>query len=223
YRRPMLSGLPGVESGGAFISDKPRGYRDPGEIDQGKITIEREDGSKILLARSGRHLMAHIYQTLQDDERDLFTEQVLCEATRAEYRERGLDPGDAFDYLKTHEAEIVALFARMPMGEYTPGVFMRQVGGGVYRLALSHKASEGLTWRGFDMVWEGGHMETVGAPDHTPELITVPTLEEAVVETGSVSAAAALITQAKARQPEQRFVPSGWKLRWFVPGPPMEE
>lgn len=219
YRRPMLSGLPGVEGGGALLSDKPKGYRDPREIDGGRITLEREDGSKILLARSARHLMAHIYSTLQQDERDLFTEQVLCEATRAEFRERGMDPAEAFDYFKAHEGQVAQLFGRMPMGEYTPGVLMRQVGDKVYRVALTPQAAEGLPWRGFDMVWEGGRMETVGAGDQAPEPVYVPTLEEAVTETGSISGATALIADARAREPEQRFIQSGWKLRWFVPTP----
>ncbi len=216
YRRPMLAGLPGVEGGGALISDKPKGYRDPSQIDSGKITIEREDGSKVLLARSARHLMAHIYQTLKEDQRDLFTQQVLCDATRAEFRARGMDPGAAFDYLKEHETQVAQLFARMPNGEYSPGVLLQPVGGKAYRLALPAKAVEGLPWRGFDMVWEGGRMETVGAAAGA-EPVRVPTLEEAVAQTGSVSGAQAVIADARARQPQQRFVQSGWKLRWFVP------
>ena len=58
-------------------------------------------------------------------------------------------------------------------------------------------------------------MET-GAGDE-PEQVYVPTLEEAVLETGNVAAATALIAEAKAKQPEVTFVQSGWKLRWFVP------
>lgn len=215
YRRPMLSGLPGVETGGAPVSEKPRGYQDPTQIDGGKITLEREDGSKILIARSARHLMAHIYTTLREGERDVFTEQVLCEATRIEFRAKGYDPREAFDYLKENEAQVAALFGRMPMGEYTPGVFMRQIGDDVYRVALSRKAAEGLEWRGFDMVWEGGRLENEAGGE--PEPVHVPTLEEAVKETGSVAAATAVIADAKARQPKQRFIQSGWKLRWFVP------
>ena len=222
YRRPMLSGLPGAETGGGFVSEKPRGYEDPRQIDGGRITIEREDGSKVLLARSARHLMAHSYSTLQNDERELFTEQVLCEATRAEFRERGMEPGEAFDHLKSRLPEIAQLFGRMPNGEYTPGVFMNQIDDDTYRLVLTKKAAEGLAWRGFDMVWEGGRMATlraaaVGAASEGPEQVYVPTLEEAVAETGSISAAQALIADAKARRPEQRFIQSSWKLRWFVP------
>ncbi len=215
YRRPMLSGLPGTESGGAMVSERPRGYKDPSQIDGGKITIERDDGSKVLVARSARHLMAHIYTALKEDQRDLFTKQVLCEATRAEFRARGMDPAEAFDFLKEHEAEIVALFGRMPMGEYTPGVLMRQLGDDVYRVALSSKAAEGLAWCGFDMVWEGGRLETGAGTE--AEQVYVPTLEEAVLETGNVATATAMIADAKARQPEVTFIQSGWKLRWFVP------
>ena len=214
YRRPMLAGLPGVEGGGDLISEKPRGWQDPQAIDGGKITLEREDGSTVLLARSARHLMAHIYSTLKEDQRDLFVQQVLCEATKREFRERNLDPGEAFDYLKVHEGQVAALFGRMPNGEYTPGVMMRNIGGPVYRVTMSAKAAEGLPWRGFDMVWEGGRMETVGGDG--PETAYVPTLEEAVEETGSVTSATALIAQAEARQPRQWFVQSSWKLRWFV-------
>jgi len=216
YRRPLLSGLPGVVGGGDLMSDKPKGYQDPRAIDGGRISLEREDGSKILLARSARHLMAHIYSTLKEDQEALFTEQVLCDATRAEFRARGMDPAEAFDYLKTQLPEIAQLFGRMPNGEYTPGVFMHQLGGTTYRVALTAKAADGLPWRGFDMVWEGGHMEAVGG-DQAPQEVLVPTLEEAVEQTGSIAGAAALIADAKARQPEQRFIQSGWKLRWFVP------
>jgi hypothetical protein len=216
----MLSGLPGTESGGALVSERPRGYRDPSQIDGGKITIEREDGSKVLVARSARHLMAHVYTTLKEEEKELFTEQVLCEATRAEFRARGLDPGEAYEELKRREADVVALFGRMPMGEYTPGVLMRQLGDGIYRVALAPKAAEGLAWCGFDMVWEGGRMETVGGEQ--AEQVYVPTLEEAVQETGNVAAATSLIAEARAKQPKQVFVQSGWKLRWLVPAQPVE-
>jgi len=220
YRRPMLAGLPGVESGGELISDKPRGYRDPTQIDQGEIAIEREDGSKILLARSARHLMAHIHTTLKENRKDLFTEQVLCEATRAEFRANGRDAGEAFDYLNEHEAEVGALFDRMPMGEYTPGALMRKIGDDVYRVSLSPKAAQGLPWCGFDMVWEGGRIEDEAGGE--AQRAYVPTLEEAIEETGSVAAATAKIARARSDRPKQVFIQSGWKLRWFVPTPPQE-
>jgi hypothetical protein len=220
YRRPMLAGLPGVVSGGALISDKPRGYRDPTQIDGGEISKERADGSKILLARSARHLMAHIHTTLKENQKDLFTEQVLCETTRAEFRANGMDAGEAFEHLKEREGEVAALFGRMPMGEYTPGVLMRKIDGDVYRVALSPKAAKGLSWCGFDMVWEGGRLEDE-AGGQAPQ-VYVPTLEEALEETGSVAGATSRIAKARASQPKQVFIQSGWKLRWFVPTPPLE-
>ena len=157
YRRPLLSGLPGAVSGGDAIASRPKGYQDPSQIDSGKITIHNEDGSTTLIARSARHLMAHIYQTLKDDDRDLFTEQVLSELTKAEFRSRDKDPATAFDELKARQSDVEALFARMPMGEYTPGILQQNEGQGVLRVALSRHAAAGLRWRGFDMVMEGGN------------------------------------------------------------------
>jgi len=157
YRRPLLSGLPGAVSGGEAVAAKPRGYQDPSRIDSGKITIENPDGTKTLISRSARQLMAHIYQTLLDDDRDLFTEQVLSEMTKEEYRAHNLDPKRAFDELKRHRSDVEALFARMPMGEYTPGILLQNAGRGVMRVALSRQAADKLMWRGFDMVMEGGN------------------------------------------------------------------
>lgn len=155
YRRPMLSGLPGATTGGN-VSDHPRGYIDPTAVQGGKITLESDDGSKVLVARTARHLMAHIYNTLRNDERELFTEQVLSDVTKQEFRARNLDPAGAFDQLKARQPDIEALFGRMPMGEYTPGMLLRKVGDGTYRLKLTDKAADGLYWAGFDMVMEGG-------------------------------------------------------------------
>lgn len=157
YRRPILSGLPGAVSGGEAVATKPKGYHDPSNIDNGKITIENPDGSTTLISRSARQLMAHIYQTLLDDDRDLFTEQVLSEMTKEEYRAHNLDPKLAFDDLKKHQSDVEALFARMPMGEYTPGILLQNAGRGVMRVALSRHAADKLIWRGFDMVMEGGN------------------------------------------------------------------
>lgn len=216
YWRPALAAAPGAVTGGEPFNEKPKGYRDPTQVEGGRIRLEDEDGRDVLVARSARHLMAHIYATIENEERDLFTRQVLCEATREEFRARGMDPGEAFDMLRNeHRADIAALFGRMPMGEYSPGVTMRPIGGGVTRVAMDRRAADGLRWRGFDMVWEGGRMETVG-PER-PEPVGVPTLEEAVEETGSISGAVALIERAKRERPQRRFVQSGWKLRWFVP------
>lgn len=214
YWRPALSSAPGAISGGEEFSEKPKGYRDPTQLDDGRIRVESEDGSAVLVARTARHLMAHIYSTLKEDERDLFIEQVLCEQTKKEFRERDMSPAEAFDYLKSREQDVAALFARMPMGEFSPGVMSTPRPGGVTRVTLNRAAADGLQWRGFDMVWEGGRMVSEGELE--PEQVTVPTLEEAVAETGSVNAGLEMIRQAKAKKPTPRFIQSGWKLRWFV-------
>lgn len=215
YWRPPLSNVPGAVSGGEAFSQQPRGYRDPTALEDGRIRVQSDDdGPPVLVAKTARHLMAHIYSTLKEDDADLFVDQVLCAQTKQEFRDRGMDPAEAFDYFKSHQEDIAQLFARMPMGEYSPGVLRRQLPGGVTRVTLNRKAAEGLLWRGFEMSWEGGRMETVGPTE--PEQVRVMTLEEAVAETGSVNAGLELIRQAEAAQPKQRFIQSGWKLRWFV-------
>jgi len=214
YWRPALSSVPGAVSGGEAFSERPKGYRDPTLLDDGRIRVESEEGPPVLVARTARHLMAHIYSTIKEDERELFVSQVLCAQTKKEFRERGMDPGEAFDYLKSHEEDIALLFGRMPMGEFSPGVLRRQLPGGVTRVTLNRKAANGLKWRGFEMAWEGGRMETVGPVE--PEQVTVMTLEEAVTQTGSINSGLELVRQAEAKQPKQRFIQSGWKLRWFV-------
>ena len=99
--------------------------------------------------------MRHIQRTLYNNERDLFTEQVLSRMTRQEYLQRGLDPGEAFDTLKQREREIAELFSRMPLGEYTPQVIRTKVGHNMFRVRVTGVGVNDLYWRGYDMVLEG--------------------------------------------------------------------
>ena len=121
------------------------------------IVIENPDGSKTLLARSGRHLLTHILSTTRADEADLFTDQVLSDITRQEYIDRGLDPRQAFAALKERRQDIAMLTARMPMGEYSPNVIMSKIGPKMYRVRLSGQSAADLEWIGFDMVMERGN------------------------------------------------------------------
>lgn len=154
---PFMSALPGAETTGAVVGERWPGYVSPAAAPGGEIVIEEEDGSKRLVAKSGRHLMAHIFTTLTEDEEALFTEQVLSERTKAEFRERGLGESEAFAMLKKRERDVLLLFAMMPQGEYTPGVLLQRVGDRTYRLKVSGPGTSQLRWRSMDMVMEGGH------------------------------------------------------------------
>jgi hypothetical protein len=152
---PILGRLPGAET--QIPVTGPRGsYTDPTKLPEAKVREEAPDGTVTLRARTGRQLMQHIYTTLRDGERDLFTEQVLSRRTRSEFEVRGHDPREAFDMLLARGGDVQALFDAMPMGEQTPGVFLESVGDGVLRFRVSGRSAMDLRWTGIDMVMEDG-------------------------------------------------------------------
>lgn len=152
---PMLGGLPNSQSGMTVTG--PRGeYTDPTRV-EGPLTIENPDGSKKLIARSCRHLMLHIFNTLDTGDEALFLDQVLSTMTKDEYYARGMHPSEAFRTLNSRIPELMKLFRAMPMGEFTPGVYSEPVGGGVRRVQLTGMSAKDLSWTGIDMVMEKGN------------------------------------------------------------------
>lgn len=157
--KPFLAGIEGAKSQTAPVTKTgPAGTGlEKVEEGAGNLVRKNDDGTVTLISKTGRQLMAHIQRTLAEDEREQFAEQVLSEATRAEYHERGMDPADAFDRLKKQQKNIAQLFSRMPMGEHSPNVLMERLGRNVFRVRLTGQATKGLEpWTGFDMVLEGG-------------------------------------------------------------------
>lgn len=153
---PFLGGLPGAESGTPVVRDLG-GYRDPTFVPENKIVEETPDGKKKLIAKSGRHLILHIYNTIEDDQKQLFVDQVLSRTTKAECDARGVDPGTLYDTLAENRLDLYDLFNLMPMGEQTPGAMMVPIGKGTYRVTVSGLGTNNLRWIGFDMVMEGGN------------------------------------------------------------------
>lgn len=154
------------------------------------LVVTEADGSRRLVARSGAHLIRHIERALSDEKlAGLFVDQVLCEETRGEYRDRGLDPAEAYRALKAREQDVRKLFARMPAGERSPFVVVTPLGDREKRVRLTGDAAKGLAWTGFDMVLEGARWAPV-VRDGKP-----------VVRDGKTV---------------MRFEPSNWRLRWFV-------
>jgi len=159
---PPLGGLPGASSETPIVSENRFTFVDPTRAPAGGIRQEDEQTGEVhLYAHSGRHLMAHIYTTLLEGERELFTNQVLSAATRAEFEARGLDPASGFDMLLRDRDDIFALFDLMPMGEYTPGVIWEKLGQfdgqNVVRLGVNGPATNELRYRYFDMIFEHGN------------------------------------------------------------------
>jgi len=156
HYHPFLAGLPGAET--QAVTTGPRGeYFDPTIVPGNRIEETKDDGSKTLIAKTGQHLMVHIFNCVARDDAHTFVDQVLSETTRQEYYARGQDPAQAFEVLKERKAEMVRLFRAMPSGESTPGVISRGVGGGVRRFVVTGKSAQGLDWIGIDMVMEKGN------------------------------------------------------------------
>ena len=68
---------------------------------------------------------------------------------------RGVDPREAVDYLVKNRADVMKLFTQMPMGEMSPGLFMKPMGAGVYRLEVERRP-EGSKFSKLDVIWERG-------------------------------------------------------------------
>lgn len=156
YSRPFLGGLPGAETGQP-VSPPKGAFADPTRVEGGEIRVEHEDRTVELHAKTARHLMSHIALTLQDEEPELFLEQVLSEQTKQEFIERGYDPVKAYEFLKIREKDIAKLFARMPMGEYTPDVVMKKMGKGSYRVMVTGLKAKDMNWTYMDIVMEEGN------------------------------------------------------------------
>lgn len=154
---PMLGGLPNAESGMPVVRDT-KGYVDPTAVPEDKlVVVDPVSNKKTLTAKTGRHLMIHIYNALAENDRATFVEQILSKQTKDEFAERGLDPGAAFDEVVRRRDDVVALFNAMPGGEFTPGVYRRPLGNKSERLEVEGILAKDLTWKGMDMVMEKGN------------------------------------------------------------------
>ena len=154
---PMLGGLPGAETGMEVTGPPGARIGIAGVSGAGGSRRTDENGTVTLTARTPLHLMKHVYDTVFKDEPRIFVEQVLSQATKDEYFERGVDVMEAFTTLRERREDIHALFNAMPRGELTPGLFIEPLGGGAQRLCVYGRAARDLSWNGFDMVMEKGN------------------------------------------------------------------
>lgn len=99
---------------------------DPTAAPDNRIVIENEDGTKTLIARSPQHVMLHVERCLDEGEDDLLFEQMVAEQTKNYFRAQGKDPRSYIDQLRDDRRDIARLFARMPQGESSPTVMLRQ-------------------------------------------------------------------------------------------------
>lgn len=163
YSSSFLGGVPNAETRSPNVDLRHGSSQNKPAVDS-RIVIVNPDGSKTLIARTPKHLMNHIVNTMRsqdEDAADLFVNQVLSQRTRDDYLSRGLDPKQAFETVRARQADVMALFQTMPMGEKTPGVFLQNAGDGVKRMMAEQRIAIDLKWKGIDMVFEKGNYRLV--------------------------------------------------------------
>lgn len=158
--KPFFSGLSGAQMQTQPVTDRSSSASTTvvDEAELFKPRVENPDGSITLYSKTGLQLMAHIQTTLANNEADLFVEYLLSDLTLREYRERNIDPTEAFTRLKQHERDIARLFSYMPLGENSPNVLMEPLGRNMFRVRLTGPAArDSGRYKGFDMVLERGN------------------------------------------------------------------
>jgi len=120
------------------------------------LRIAHDDGGFTLIMSSPRHVVAHLRQTLVQDEPELLFEQVLSNQSKSIYAAQGKDPHEAVEFLFSNRREVLKMLQRMPQGEFTPGMFLKKIGPSAYRLELSGANGQGLRLTRLDVVWEQG-------------------------------------------------------------------
>jgi hypothetical protein len=163
YSSSFLGGVADAQTHSPDVDVRKGSTQNKPTVDT-RIVIPNPDGSKTLLARTPKHLMNHIVNTMRSadaDAPDLFVNQVLAKETREAYLARGRDPKQAFETLRAHQDDVMALFKTMPMGEKTPGVFLENIGGGVKRMMAEQRIAVDLKWKGIDIVFEKGNFKLV--------------------------------------------------------------
>lgn len=148
--RPFFTGISGAEFHGAEPVNSAAGYIDPTQVPDQKLVIEKADGSKILIAKSVRHMMTHLERCLDDGDDELLMDQVISEKTKEEFRAQGKDTSEILTFLHKNRKDIGRLFARMPMGEYTPTVILEQPGDKTWVVRLTGAPADGMK---FTRVW----------------------------------------------------------------------
>lgn len=114
------------------------------------------DGSKTLISRIIQHTIFHLVRTLRAGEDDLFYTQVLSDATKRHFSERGEDPRDAIAYFTENRDDIIHMLSRMPNAENTPGVIMEKTGRKDFVLRITGSAAKGLRFTEYWVTMERG-------------------------------------------------------------------
>jgi hypothetical protein len=148
---PLL-GLPNAQS-------QMREVSDPGDsllplVGDDQAMVENPDGTRTARSTSVRQLIANLAKCLENDWGDTFEKDLLSSHAKADMAAQGMTPTMAWARVKREKEQIYRLFNLMPMGEFTPGYFMRRVGDRTFRLRVTGREADQLQYQGIDVVFE---------------------------------------------------------------------
>ncbi len=150
-----LMGLPDA------VTQEKRVVEDPGlllpAVTDDSTIVENPDGTKTARSTNVRQLIANIDKCLDEDWESVFVNDLLSTRAKTDMAAQGMSPSAGFALLKSHKADVIKLFNLMPMGEFTPGFFLRPVGNRTFRLLVPGRGADDLAFRGIDAVYERGN------------------------------------------------------------------
>lgn len=120
-----------------------------------QLTVVRDDGSVTLNSPRPEHLVAHLRQQIVEGNVDLIHDQLLSDAAKALYSQRGLDSHDAAHWLIANQRDVLILLNRMTAGLSSPEVISEAVDQG-YRLRIAPHLERSFRFTTLDIVRENG-------------------------------------------------------------------
>lgn len=125
--------------------------------DAGTLRLKDAQGTITLICKAPAHVLHHLITTLQNGEHDLLYDFVLSDELKRDAARAGRSREDVIDDLIEHFGQIRDLYATMPMGERTPGVYQEVIGRNRFRLRSAQAKTMGLKLTAFDVVIEEGN------------------------------------------------------------------
>jgi hypothetical protein len=149
-----LLGLPNAQSQMREVSDPGESLLPVHADDQ--ALIENPDGTRTARSSNVRQLIANLAKCIENDWGDTFENDLLSSRAKSEMAAEGMTPAMAWSRIKREKDDIYRLFNLMPMGEYTPGYFMRQIDRRMFRLRVPGREANALPYQGIDVIFEKG-------------------------------------------------------------------
>lgn len=144
--KPFLTGIDGASHADTPVMGDTRVTpADPTKAGD-SIVRETPDGKVVLISKSPQHVMMHVERCLDEEQDQLLLEQVISEQTKDYYRTQGKDPLAYVQLLRDRRKDVAKLFSRMPQGEHSPSVMLRQLPDRVWRLDVVGGYAKGLNW-----------------------------------------------------------------------------